>query len=180
MDPKVATPDVSWRYIKAETETQVYWPKRENKLLEFLDSFHFTFPSISVHVHVPSLNTAGVQQSVWVIPPLFGPKPACGLAKQGWQRTRRPLLASACRAPVDQSTTSECRSHHPGRFKHIIQPTVDHSLLPANHEDSWVPVSSLCIFSRHSLPTAVSGMLACEAAVSLGTLGRFSGTGSLQ
>lgn len=138
--------------------------------MEFLDlfHFHFSFYFCSCSLTDPSRLTTLSPSLATVVWSQTGSWPV----KQGWWPIRRPLLASACRAPIDWSSTSECRSHHSGYFKHIIQPAVEH--IP-----EWPsPLNSRCIVSRCSLPMAVRGTLeptwfVSDAAVSLGTLGRF-------
>lgn len=171
MDPL----DVCWRYVQAETWRKVTGLKGKMNCWSFWTCFTSTFPSISVQVQVPSPQQMCSSQSVCqshhlrLVPDML-------LAL--WNRAG----GGSDTPPSPVECLSECRSRLSGYFKHIIQPTLVHSPLPASHEDSWVPVSSLRIISRYSMPMAVSGtldwrLLVRAASVSLGTLGRFLGKG---
>lgn len=172
-----------------KTET---WPKvkgLKRNCWNFSTHFSSTFPSISVHGRLPTPTPAAalkqhsrrtaVSLCLCLTPRHLcfrDPKPAYGLVKKGWRPIRRPLLTSARRVPIDRSITSEWRSLHPGYFKHIIQPTANHG-----------PRQARGLLSAHLLSVAAASSAAArcgrrnvraemrvgDAAVSLGTLGRF-------
>lgn len=156
---KRQTPDVRWPYIKIETWHKVKGLKRN--CWSFSTHFSSTFPSISVHGQLPTPTPAAalkqhsrrtaVSLCLCLTPHHLcfpDPKPAYGLVKRGWRRIRRPLLTSARRVPIDRSITSECRSLHPGYFKHIVQPTANHGPRQAREAPECPsPLRGCCINS---------------------------------